>query len=158
MNARTLASLFYVAENGNVCIKADEPDTDTVKAMVFAADQSGLGWDFAYEAVRDALQFLADTDDDEPLTADRIREQSHEFADAHTDVYTADLVKWLASAPLQHGPLCDEAAEELGDGSYLGLEKHLQHGQYEAYQRALDAVADNWEDEEEETDDGDEDA
>ena len=155
MNAQTLASLFYTAENGNVCIRDDQPDTETVKAMVFAADQSGLGWDFAYEAVRDALQFLADTDDDEPLTADRIRNQTNEFADTSVDVYTKDRLNWLAQS-LRHYQLCDEAAEDFGGFSTAeSITDIIGWGQYRAYEYAMQAVAGNWQDDEEEDEDDD---
>ena len=46
MNAKTLADLFYTAENGNVCVK-DGAHEEEVKQMVFDAEQAGLGWDFA---------------------------------------------------------------------------------------------------------------
>ncbi len=152
MNAQTLASLFYTAENGNVCVRDDDPNSEAVREMVRKADMEyGLGWDFAYQAVRDALQYLADTDEDptDPDTADQ-------FADGATDVYTDDLVRWLASAPLKHLPLCDEAAEEAGGFSNdEGLEHRIRSGQYLAYRYAMQAVADNWE--EEATDDEEDD-
>jgi hypothetical protein len=137
--ARRLSALFYTAENGNLCIGGEGDDTEVVKDMVRAADMSGLGWDFAYEAVRDGLDHIADTDND-PNDSDT----AAEFANGAVDVYTVNLINWLHSAPILHGPLCDQAAEDLGYTEYQGLEKHIQLGQYTAYTYAMQAITENW--------------
>lgn len=155
--ARRLAAKFYVAENGNTCVNSDDDDDDdgeTVKAMVFQADQYGLGWDFAYEAVCNALQYIADVDED-PADGDT----QYEYADSAVDPYTADLVRWLASAPLAHLALCDEAQEEMGaPDADEGLEARLRLGQYHAYRLAMQAVADEWPEDDTEEEDEEDDA
>jgi hypothetical protein len=145
--AARLADGFETKENAEtereyLVIKRDSPVAETLKAMVFAADSAGLGWNFAYEAVRDALQWIADTDPDD------FDESAHEFADSAVDFYTEDRIRWLASAPLAHMQLCDEAMDEFGDAglSDTSLATIIGNGQYEAYRRAFAAVADHWPD------------
>jgi hypothetical protein len=142
MNAKTLADLFYTAEDGKLCIKNDEPDTETVKAMVLAADESGLGWDFAYDAVCRCLQLLADTDSapDDCNTDDL------------ADDWTSDLVDWLARSAGKHTNLCDEEREDTYLPHDTGMEERIRAGQIRGYRFAMNAIADNWTDDDEDED------
>ena len=106
------------------------PDAETLEAMVFQADNNGLGWDFAYEAVHAAIDYLDDCDSS-PFNDD----VAHDFADAECDPYTANPTAWLASS-LKHAAICDDAAEEIED--------RTRWGQHRAYEIAMQAVADHW--------------
>lgn len=112
----------------------DDPDHATLLEMTHAASNAGLGYDFCYAAVSEALDYLADSDDD----ADP-GDLAHEFADSATDVYNSDRVKWLASAPIAHLQLCDEAAETYSHEPDT-LADCIGMGQYEGYERAFAIV------------------
>lgn len=152
ITAHDLANSFYTQDIGEdyprLCTK-DELARD----MVHAADDAGLGWNFAYEAVRDCLQWIDDTGSD-PRDSDT----HHEAADSLVDVYNADLIKWLADAPLAHYQLCDEAFSEYASDTPESIIDYIRIGQYEAYRRAMQAIADNWPDDTEEDEDEDDEA
>lgn len=140
--AARLARSFYTAENGALCT-----NDDTAKEMVRAAAiDFDMSWEWSYTAVRDCLQWLEDYD---ALTPDEISEKAHEAADSLTDVYTADLVRWLALDPIAHVSHCDEAAEEMYEDRAGSLENRLRAGQYHAYTLAMAAIANAWPEEEE---------
>ena len=142
--AERLAGAMYVAENGSICIRGDHPDADTVRKMVYRAEESGLGHDFAYEAVRDALVFIDDVLG-EP-DQDTIYENDFEFADAQTDVYTGRLVNWLAQAPAAHLALCDESVGVAALSPDATIESRIQNGQFYGYMLAMQSVGNNWPD------------
>jgi len=60
--------------------------------------------DWRYDKIRDALEFIAESDDPE---------DSAEFADQAVDVYTSDRLAWLSSN-LRRASYVDDARENLG--------------------------------------------
>lgn len=137
-----LVGAFYRREdNDTLCIHGDHPAAETVRSMVFQASQQDLGHDFSYEAVKEALFFLAERHPDEIAGEDARHDLVAEFADGQCDIYTHDLISWLASAPVSHVGLCNEANEEY---STTELSEIITNGQHLAYRRAMESVLENW--------------
>jgi hypothetical protein len=125
-----------------VCINPDHEHADIVTAMVMQANDD-LGWDFSYEAVQDCLLHLRDTDG----TPDQYEPEGAN----HIPCYHAERVAWLAEAPTKHLALCDEWVEEQG-ASANDLSDRIADGMYLAYLKAMEAVANNWPEEDDDVD------
>lgn len=112
-----------------VIIRRDTPDTETLRAMVNLAS-SVLNIDDAYEMTRDALQQIADTEPDEISDTSR---------DSLIDVYTNDLMPWLA----RNWQLADEMREEFGEWPATMNDIAMQTQDY-AYGIVLSTIESNW--------------
>lgn len=127
---KTLASALYDAfetatrDNGQTFhkLKADAPEWMT--DAVHAAHGDMMPDDWRYQAIRAAALDMADlSDDDDP------DDLAHERCDGLTDIYTADLTAWLASATARR-EYCDDAVSEgliVADDDII---KRLQVGQF----------------------------
>jgi hypothetical protein len=91
-----------------------------VQELVREAHGDFLPDDWRYNAIEDALQWIADEGEDEDPGA---------FADANTDVYTDELGAWLNSS-IRRGGFVDEAIEEYGWPDDRGIAGALAMGQY----------------------------
>lgn len=77
--------------------------------------------DYKYHYIRTALEALTECDEETELS------DACDYAEA--DVYTPDLLRWLASS--MHRPdYCDEAARDLGLGSESTIIERIQAGQW----------------------------
>lgn len=94
-----------------VFVRVREGAPDWVRTMVRTAHADMLPDDWRYEAIRDAVDYLAEiTPAAEERTAEYFTEH---FTGAHSDIYTRELLAWLAS----HGARAayvDEARELYG--------------------------------------------
>ena len=75
-----------------------------VTELVHDAHGDFLPDDWRYDKIRDALEFIAESNDPE---------DSAEFADQAVDVYTNDRLAWLSSN-LRRASYVDDARENLG--------------------------------------------
>jgi len=79
--------------------------------------------DWRYQAIRNALEWIAEADEPE--------DGAGEFAESAVDVYNDELIVWLGSNLNRIG-YCDEAASEFGydDDSDRGVMGMISMGQY----------------------------
>ncbi len=110
-----------------------------LKDAVHEAHGDLLPDDWRYSMAREAFQTIA-----EAVDTDGIESIENEFAD-NTDVYTADLLKWLASNLTRIG-YCDEANNEYGFQKDTTTEEIIRRGQagerlevFGAIRRAIEA-------------------
>lgn len=111
-----------------------------VRDLVMHAHGDFLPEDWRYETIRDALEQLADGDYE---TADDAREDDGDFADSAVDVYTAPLLRWLASN-LNRPGYVDEARDEGLISGQENITQQITVGQYlearEVYALVIDAL------------------
>lgn len=93
-----------------------------MKDIIYAGSD-GTTLEYAYEFGHDALEAIANADDDESSIQDAIRE-------IEADIYTADLTAWLAES-VQHVAWLDEALSEFGsrDGFAALSQAQMLHKQ-----------------------------
>ncbi len=116
-----------------------EGHPEWVSDLVYAAHGDFLPDDWRYATIRNALEFVAETDAPE--------DSRGEFADSAVDVYTSARLAWLGSN-LQRPGYCAEAAAEFGfsdDGrDDQGIIDRIALGQYfeadEVYGLVLQAL------------------
>lgn len=110
------------------------PDADALHDLLFEVHRNGatLPDDTFYRLAREALEYIADTDESE---------DGHDFADGCTDTYYVDLVAWLAEAPSLHGSYIEDAIEEYGMDAERGFFHLIKMGQYMQALEVFDAVA-----------------
>lgn len=89
--------------------------------------------DYRYRYAAEAVQHLADADDDDDLG-----DVAHEFAHEGVDVYTADLTAWLGSHATRPGYV-DEATDYTGDAT--GITDRIALGQAEERREVFDVIA-----------------
>ena len=136
--AAVAAAWFETAERDGgdeyVRLRAGRPDW--VRDLVQHAHGDLLPDDWRYRTISDALEFIAESDDDP-------REREHEFADATVDVYTGARLAWLGSHLSRPG-YCDDAVEDFGPPSPDGIVERAGLGQYceaaEVFALVLDAL------------------
>lgn len=152
-HAREFANQFQtsIRDNGDVfvTIKHDGPDRDTLVSMAFAANQAGISDDYAYSMVRDVLDLIADEECD---NLDEARDLS---TDNLIDFHDNDLIRFIADG--LNRQFAQDVMDNMGPGAFGSFTSILSYAQDEAYRAALNAVVDNWpeeedEEEEEETD------
>jgi hypothetical protein len=120
-------------EDGSQYVRLRDDAPEWVRTMVYDAHSDILPDDWRYATIRDAIEAIMDSGDDE--------DRSHEFAD-DADVYNSDLLAWVGSHGSRPGYV-DEARDELGEPRdfYHGL----QMGQYleraEVYDAVLEAIS-----------------
>ena len=107
--------------DGTGFVRARDGAPDWVRELAQEAHDGMIPDDYRYQAIRDALAFIADNDDDDG---------QFEFADSHTDEYTSDLVRWLGSHVDRPG-YCDEAADLYGIADDRGIVDRIKLGQYQ---------------------------
>lgn len=112
-------------------VRTKDGAPEWVTALVYAAHGEFLPDDFRYQAIRSALQWIADEGEDD----------AYEFAYSEADVYTSALIDWLGSNLRRIGYV-DEAAEELGP--VAGIVEAITRGQAaelaEVYQSVRDSL------------------
>lgn len=132
-------------------VKSGAPDHDELQALIRTIHRGGevFPLDVLYALTAAAFDHLAyggDPDD------------GSDFADSSVDVYTGDLVKWLAEAPGYHMSLVDDAIAEMGPDQ-RPLSNLLQLGQYrqaeEVFAEVVEFVRSRADDEEESDDPAD---
>jgi hypothetical protein len=132
--ARMAGSYFYQCD-GAYQLTKNAPAW--VRDMVRDAHCGMVPDDWRYATILEALNHIAECADTEDIL-----DSSHDFADLACDVYSSDLLCWVASS-LQRVAYVDNALEEFGHGdrTLLGL---LQMGQYyeatEIYDEVLAAL------------------
>lgn len=107
--------------NGDAIVVCKDDAPGWVGAIIREAHGDDLlPDDWRYECIRDAFSWIADSDTDD-------LDDSHDFADSTTDVYNADLLRWVGSGN-SRGSYVDDAQEDFGPARdfYHGL----QMGQY----------------------------
>lgn len=123
--ARAALVLFRQKENKLVL---DKPRPEWVYTMVYEAHCGMLPDDYKYEYVTDALRVLG-----EASSPDNAREC------IESDVYTSDLLHWLASNTTRLG-YCDDAVDEYMVSSDATMETRLSYGQYYERCEVFDVV------------------
>lgn len=118
-------------------LKADAPEG--LRDLVRSAHGDALPDDWRYECIENALQYIAENPHEEDAAI---------FAEGETDVYTSNLLAWVASGNGRVGYV-DDAIREFGPA--VSLDGLLRSGQYaEAYEvfgLVWEALADLAEDE-----------
>jgi hypothetical protein len=74
-------------DNGEEFVKTKEGRPDWLKNLIFTAHGDMLPDDYRYKFIEDALQYIADQDEDADLDRPEIE----------ADTYTSELTKWLHS-------------------------------------------------------------
>lgn len=123
MQAAATAALEYFEtlkrEDGSVFTTLADGRPDWLHEAVYAAHNGEAPNDWRYDAAYGALERIADGAGED---------DGGEFADWFTDVYNADLLRWLTDN-IGRADACDDAADELGDET-AGIIKRIQYGQY----------------------------
>ncbi len=127
-------SKFYrVVESAPTWMQSD----DVVQTIHRAVDDR-LPDDWIYEAMSTLADVMIGYSAD---TADRMRDNVHEIADAMVDVYNADRTAWLASH-LANMSLVDEACDEFGCDPAADIATRIGIGQFYALDRIANAIVD----------------
>lgn len=123
--------------DGETFTKIKDGSPEWVTELVYKAHGDFLPDDWRSAAIRDALEFIADADDPEDVSA--------EFADAQVDVYTGRRFAWLSSN-LQRQGYVDEGVDNLGAPEPFSVADAIGLGQYEEageiYSLVLQALED----------------
>lgn len=100
-------------DNGETYRRLKDGRPEWVYELVREAHGEMFPDDWRYSAIEDALERLAEEDEDDARDS---------FTDRAVDVYTGARLKWLAS-DLRRPGYCDDAVEELGayEGGLVGL-------------------------------------
>ena len=122
--ARILAdSLTTQERNGKTITVTKDDKPEWVVDVIHAAHGNLLPDDWTYEVVGEVAELLADGDDD---------------SDIEADIYTHDLLQWLAEYP-NAADAVDEWYDETGEPRGALIEQ-LQQGQYKAKRDIFYAV------------------
>jgi hypothetical protein len=121
-----------------IVLKTDINDTENapqeLQDAIRAAHGDKMPNDFIYATFADLLQRVTDYDVD---TVDDLQEYVHEIVDGYVDIYTHDLLQWLASdvdnleylaQAAQDGWTVDDGTWQLlARAQYYAIEEVMQH-------------------------------
>jgi hypothetical protein len=130
-------------DDGSKFVKFNESRPQWMQDLAFSAHADMLPDDFRYQFISDALDLIADADEDTDL-----EELCYEI---EADAYNSDLLKWLSSN-LSRGGYCDEHLSESNDIFHAIAWGQLEEKQ-EVYNQVLQFLrdlADEMEDDDEE--------
>ena len=109
------ALTYFETDGEHIKLKDSRPNW--VYQMVYEAHNGMFPDDFKYEYVKDALSLLSETN------SDNAREL------IESDIYTSDLLLWLASNANRLA-YCDEAAGEFGCPAEAEMTERISLGQH----------------------------
>ena len=114
--------------NGSKFVRLRDGRPDWMRDAVHEAHGDAGPNDWHYNACRDIAVYLAEAEM-EDTDCEPWDDALHCACDSLTDVYTSNLLKWLAEAP---GALyaCDEAAEDAIVAADTDMESRIRTGQY----------------------------
>jgi hypothetical protein len=115
-----------------VSLRDDAPEW--VQPIVYAAHGEMLPDDWRYECIQAAFGAISDA-----VEGTEDGELSQEFADGYVDIYNHALIEWLGSHGHRQGYV-DEAVEEMGGHSDLGITGDIALGQYTEAREVFDNV------------------
>ena len=112
-------------------VRVREGSPEWVTDLVRTAHGDMFPDDFRYQCVWSACECIADADDPE--------DAAHEWADAFVNVYTSDLLTWLASHLSRVG-YCDDAIRDEQWNIDSGIVGLISAGQYNEAREVYDSV------------------
>ena len=138
--AAELADSFtsLVLDNGDSRVILKDGAAEWIKEAIHAAHGDLFPDDYVYrtcQRVADSIVDYARYATDPGHGIESLWDMNGEIVDGLVDVYTRDLLAWLASN-LTRPSICDEAAEELGLAEDADLMARITLGQY----REIDSI------------------
>lgn len=124
--ARAFAGAFKTAtrDSGETFYRLTDGAPEWMRDAVREAHDGEFPNNWRYDTCARVVDDLADALE----RGDDMDDVTHDLADSATDVYHADLARWLADNP-SRAAYVDDAAEEYGTGG--GVFDLIQRGQYE---------------------------